>query len=335
MEAYELQQEFFNHLKSVLPANISLADELAEMLHLSYDSVYRRIRGEKPLSLHELRNICEHYHISLDQVLHLQNDTVVFRAPGINQNGIPFIEYLKGMLNEVKHFNSFPQKQLYYLCKDLNFFHFFLFPELAAFKIFFWIKTLQNHPEFGKKTFSLTEFPFSDCFAIGQQIVETYNQIPSVELWNLESINSTISQIQYYRDAGLFANKNDLEVVISSVEKTFNHLELQAEKGFKFMPGQTDVSYRATQQYYINEVVLGNNTILVELNGNRSAYITYSVFNYLITKDFRFNEKAFSSFNTILSRSSLISGTCDKERNKFFRALKAKVNVLKNKVACR
>src|SRR5437762_4829410 len=84
MNATDLQQQFFNHLKSILPPHISMVDELTDLLDLSYDSVYRRIRGEKPLALNELRQICEHYHISLDQVLQLQNDAVVFRAPDIN-----------------------------------------------------------------------------------------------------------------------------------------------------------------------------------------------------------------------------------------------------------
>src|SRR5205814_8262232 len=103
MQTNELQQQFFNHLKSVLPSHISMVDELSELLNLSHDSVYRRIRGEKPLALNELRQICEQHHISLDQVLQLKNDTVVFNAPDINHYSLPFSEYLKGMLTQLKY----------------------------------------------------------------------------------------------------------------------------------------------------------------------------------------------------------------------------------------
>jgi len=329
MQATELQQHFFSYLKSVLPPHISMVDELTDLLNISYDSVYRRIRGEKPLALNELRNICEHYHISLDQVLQLQNDTVVFKAPDINQNGLPFGEYLKGMLAQLKYFNSFQQKKMFYFCKDMTFFHFYLFPEIAAFKTFFWIKTILNNPDYGQKSFSLSEFPFHDCVSIGQQIINEYNLIPSVELWNFESINSSISQIQYYRDAGMFARKEDFEIVIDSLARTLDHLKLETEKGFKFMPGQSELAYRASLQFYVNEVVLGNNTILVELNNVRHSFITYNVLSYLISKDVRFNEKSFTNFNTILSRSVLISGTGEKERNKFFQSLKERVQSLR------
>jgi hypothetical protein len=138
MQENELQQQFFNHLKTVLPSHISMVDELTELLNLSHDSVYRRIRGEKPLALNELRHISEHYHISLDQILKLKNDTVAFRAPDINRDDIDFSDILKGMLDQLKYFNLFQKKQMLYLCKDLPIWHFYLFPEMGAFKTFLW-----------------------------------------------------------------------------------------------------------------------------------------------------------------------------------------------------
>lgn len=329
MQENELQQQFFNHLKSILPPHISMVDELTDLLDLSYDSVYRRIRGEKPLDLNELRNICEHFHISLDQVLQLRNDTVVFRAPEINREDFPFLDLLKSFLAQFKYINSFQKKEMFYLCKDLPIWHFYLFPEIAAFKTFFWTKTIQNHPEYNHTLFSLSEFPFEDCFALGQQIIREYNEIPCIELWNLESINSTLSQIKFYIDAGMFKNDSDIEIVINSFAKLLEHLRQQAEKGVKFMPGATDLTYKSPVQLYINEVVIGSNTILAELDGGKISFIPYNVFSYMMTKDVRFNESAFQNFHTLKSRSSLISVTGEKERNKFFRALKEKVQSLK------
>lgn len=329
MLANELQQQFFNHLKSVLPSHISMVDELTELLNLSYDSVYRRIRGEKPLALNELRQICEQYHISLDQVLQLQNDTVVFHAPDIERESLSFLDYLEGMYKQLKYFNSFPKKQMLYFCKDMIFFHFYLFPEIAAFKTFFWNKTILNSPAYNKKSFSLAEFPFDDCFAIGQKIIQEYNLIPSIELWNYESIHSSVSQLQYYRDSGLFASTADFERVVSSLEKTFDHLHFQAEVGIKFMPGDSEVSYRAAFQFYINEVVLGSNTILVDLDGKRLSIIPHSVFHYIITKDNRFNDQAFGVFNNIVRHSTLISGAGAKDRNRFFHSMKEKIQALR------
>src|SRR6478752_111009 len=133
MSEANLQKELFQHIKSSLPPNISMVDEIAELLGLSYDSVYRRIRGEKPVALDELKILCEHFHLSLDQVLQLQSDKILFTDNEANEPITDFKQYLQGLLLQLKHFNSFKQRQLMYLSKDVPVFYFFYFKELAAF----------------------------------------------------------------------------------------------------------------------------------------------------------------------------------------------------------
>jgi hypothetical protein len=329
MNATDLQQNLFSIIKSSLPTHLSMVDELVDLLSLSYDSVYRRIRGEKPIDLVELKKICEHYHISLDQLLQLETESVLFDAPGMNSAAGEFVEYMKAMLGQFKYFNSFKTREIFYLCKDAPIWYFYLFPELAAFKTFFWSKTINNQPNLAGKSFSYREYPYTDCFAIGQQVLEEHNKISSVELWNLESIHSTINQIAYYRDAGNFRSTADLEAVVNSFHQWLDHLQLQTEKGVKFMPGNSDVLHKAPIQFYVNELILGNNTMVIKLDDNNLSMITYSVFHYLFTKDPRFSAKVMSSFDTLLGRATLITKTGEKDRNRFFNTLRDKVNGLK------
>ena len=329
MESNELQQQLFSHLKENLPPHLSLVEELGSLLNLSADSVYRRIRGEKPITLTELKTICEHYRLSLDQLLQLKTESVLFDAPGMTGKPGEFVEYMKAMLEQFRYFNSFKTKELFFLCKDAPIWYFYLFPELAAFKTFFWSKTINNQPALSNKTFSMAEFPYHDCFTIGQQVLEEHNKINSVELWNLESIQSTINQISYYKEAGNFKTQEDLEAVINSFHQWLDHLQLQAEKGVKFMPGATDVSYKAPVQFYVNELILGNNTMAIQLDDKQLSMVTYSVFYYLFTKDTRFYTKVLDSFNSLVSRSTLISKTGEKNRNRFFNTLREKVNSLR------
>ena len=328
METTELQQQLFSHLRENLPPHLSMVDELCELLELSPDSVYRRIRGEKPITLNELKRICSHYHLSIDHLLQLDNESGLFQAPGMNGHQVEHIDYLHGMLRQFKYFNSFKSKEVHYLCKDIPFWYFYLFPEIAAFKTFFWSKTINNHPGLANKKFSLEEFPFTDCFNVGQQILHEFNQIPAIELWNLESINSTINQVEYYKVAGNFKSREDLVAVIDSFYKLLDHLQEQSEKGVKFIPGLTDVAHRASLQVYVNELILGNNTILLRLDDLRISTVTYSVLSYIMTRDPRFADKAFSTFNTLLNRSTLISKTGEKDRNRFFNTLRDKVQTL-------
>jgi hypothetical protein len=329
METKQLQQELFRYVKESLPPHLSLVDELCQLLDLSADSVYRRIRGEKPIALTELKCICEHYNVSIDQLLQLKNDSVLFQAPGIMNGATPFADHMKGMLAQFSYFNSFNESHIFYLCKDAPFWYFYLFPEMAAFKTFFWCKTINNEPALMDKSFSLEEYPFKDCFAIGQQILEAHSRMNTVELWNLESIHSSINQVAYYRDAGIFRDKKDLVTVVDSFIRMLDHLQAQAAAGVKFMPGATNVTHKGLIQFYVNELILGNNTILLNLDDKKISMITYSVFSYLITRDERFAAKAFGTFNTLLSRSTLVSRSGEKDRNRFFNTLRDKVNELR------
>jgi hypothetical protein len=161
-------------------------------------------------------------------------------------------------------------------------------------------------------------------------MLETYNTIPSVELWNEESVNSTISQIKYFKDSGGFQSRNDLLAVVDSLVQTLEHLRMQSEKGVKFMPGKSDTQYKAPLQLYVNEIAIGTNSILVELDGFKLAFITYNVFSYMHTRDQEFNERVFKGFHTLRSRSALISGTGEKERNRFYNSLLMRVQRLKD-----
>jgi BetR domain len=106
MELLSIQQQVFNHLKNSLPPHLSLVDELSGILGISPDSVYRRLRGEKPLTLQELKTICEKYHISLDQMLQLKSDAVVFQAPKLSGSHYSINEYFTGFNDNLKQFNS-------------------------------------------------------------------------------------------------------------------------------------------------------------------------------------------------------------------------------------
>ncbi len=329
MESTGKQVAFFQHIKTLLPEQFALVDSIAEVLDISNDSAYRRIRGEKAISLDEIEKLASHFRVSLDQLLQLQNDSVFFSAPGLTGPGNEFVQYLKDVLKQYNYFNSFKTAEMRYLCKDIPLWDLYLFPEFAAFKTFFFSKTIYNLPEFNNTKFSLEEHRFKDCFDLSQEILREHNKLQSVELWNLESINSAINQIDYYWEAGNFKSRSDHEAVINSFQQMLDHLEVQAENGVKFMPGMDPAGTNGPIQFYVNELILGNNTALLILDGKRVSMITYSIFNYLITRDDRFCNRSFQTFDTLLSRSTLVSKTGEKDRNRFFNILREKVNALR------
>jgi len=130
-----IQVTLFQIIKEKLPTNVSFVHEISELLGISYDSAYRRIRGEKELSLEELKILCQQYRISLDMLFSVESQNIIFNSLAIGEQGCSFIQWLTTILNEIKDIHSCRQKEIFYSAKDIPIFHFFEFPELFAFKV--------------------------------------------------------------------------------------------------------------------------------------------------------------------------------------------------------
>src|SRR5882672_2575034 len=97
-----VQQVFFNHIKSILPHHLSMVDEVANLLDISNDSVYRRMRGEKPLTFEEVQKLCVHFNISLDSIFHLDTDNYIFSGKLVSSSNFHFELYLKKILADLE-----------------------------------------------------------------------------------------------------------------------------------------------------------------------------------------------------------------------------------------
>src|SRR5262245_2340265 len=125
MDASEIQQGIFQAIKAGIPANLSATEEIAKVLDVSVDSVYRRMRGEKSISLDELFTLCSHYKISLDHLMNLESGTFQFHGNFLNEKTFRYEAYLESISKNLSYFNSFNQKEIYYLNKDIPIFHHF------------------------------------------------------------------------------------------------------------------------------------------------------------------------------------------------------------------
>ena len=324
MTASNLQERLFQRIREKLPASLSLADEIADKLFISTDSAYRRIRGETLLVLDEAKTLCEIFHISLDDLLKEDSSAISFHPVQVAYEENSFEKYLQGILSRLEALSQANDKQIIYLTKDLPFFYNFLFHPLSDFHYFFWMKSILQHPDFLKASYIKDIMPLH-IKKLGTEILSFYTNIPSVEIWNTECVNSTISQIEYYRDAGYFLSEDDVDELYKALEKSIYHIKLQAEYGSKFMPGQQPSLKGSNYKFFYNRLVLGDNTILVSANGKRTAFIAYEVLNYLVTENEQFGKEIHEKLHNLMKKATLLSEASDKQRSIFFNTLLKKL----------
>jgi len=325
MDNNPAQLLFFNHIKSQLAPHLSFVDEVAELLDISNDSAYRRIRGEKPISLDEVQLLCGKYKVSLDQLLQLNNNTVLFSGNRVNSVSFRFNEYLLDVARSLRQFKSIKNGHIYFLNKDVPLFHFMQFPELSAFKFFFWKRTLIGYPDLARQQFTGSEDD-PETLETAREIIKLYTQIPSTEIWTEESIHVTIRQIEFYRYTNIFADKHILLRIYAQLLELLNHLEIQAETGKKFIYNQFPTSASAPYHIYINECLIGDNSIFVRGDDKQIAFINHNGLNFMGTQDQGFCDYTFKNLQNIISKSTHISLVGEKERSIFFNTLRQKIH---------
>ena len=324
MPDYQSQEFLFQRIKELLPPHASLVDSVASILHVSSDSAYRRIRGETPLVLDEAKVLCQHFKLSLDQILNVKGGATMFQNVRIDTKNYNYEKYLAGLIMQVEYAGSFIHKEIIYLTKDMPLFHNFYYKPLIAFRYFFWMKSIIQDPGFANKGFEFSMLS-EEAEKLSQKLIMAYNKVPSTEIWNTECINSTISQIEFYKESGLFTSSNDIKTVYEALEETIIHLKNEVEYGAKFMPGENPESKKSNFQFFYNRIILGDNTIMVVTDRVKTAFINYDVLNYMSTQDENFCNPCYDDLHRMMKKSTLISQTSEKQRNIFFGILLNKI----------
>lgn len=310
---FEMQEVFIKHLKQVVPTNVSLVDDIADILNISNDSAYRRLRNETELSLDETYKICKHYRISVDSVFSNNGDSVTCNYIKLTDSADNFESYLNSLLTQLLRLQKSEDSKIVYAAEEIPIFHSFFSKELAAFKLFYWQRSVLNIPEYQTKKFDWDSIPEKQL-QIAREIHQTYLEVPSIEIWTDETIQTTIKQIEYYFESGAFKEKEDTITVLLELKKM-----MQAIQGYAEHENKKKAPNVATPfSLYNSDLVIGTNCIHINVGGIVFSYISFNTLNSLTTGNQQFCEEIEHWTKNLIKKSTLISGIAEKQRFQFF-----------------
>lgn len=326
------QEAFIQRIKSVLPSNISLVDELTDLLKISSDSAYRRIRGESSLSIEEITLLCKHFKISFDSFINNSSEhSVSFSYQPFNGNPNSFVLYLQSIKAGLEAILRYPidQQQIIFAAEDIPVFHHFAHPNLTTFKLFYWNKSILNAPGFeGKKFELIATDPLLKELA--KDIYELYAKIPSIEIWSDDTVNSTFKQIEFYWDSGVFLSKADALLICEELNQMLLRICKQAELNAKLDIHNKPVNTENSYLLYHSDVMIGNNCVLTQMGDMKETYISYHTFNSMATKNATYCNETELWLKNLIRKSNLISGVGEKQRYRYFKIID---DVLKKLIA--
>lgn len=324
------QQQFFQLIKAKIPTHSTLEQELAKTLNIGLMSAFALVRNQQTLSLDATLQLAQHFGISLND---LQSDTPVqtpFHFIGFDYNVNNLEEYFVTILNEFNKVDLFGERKMVYVASELPLFSIFQFPELAAFKLFFWGKTVYNLSAFKNKRFDV-DFLSDTLLEIGGNAWQQYLKFPSTEIWSSNIVNDIITQVYFFWKYRIFKTKRDALLICDKVIELLNHVEMQARIGKKFHP-LGELPKKENYTLYYNDVSVSNNTILVETENRKLVFVSQNALNYLTTDNEIFFIQTQRWTRNLMENSIKISQTNNKLRANFFQQMKGNIEFIKQEI---
>ncbi len=318
------QVRFVDYLKRNVPEKTVLAEELAEILNVSKDSAYRRLRNTTPLSIDEAMIICERFNLNLSYFFSSKYQIVPFSFNKLLSGDGGLIKYLLGMKQVIEDGIAVKAKAIF-AAEDIPVFHHFEYPKLAGFKLFYWQKAVMNEPFLVGQRYRM-DLVHPDVLNASLELAKAYNEIDSVEIWTEESINATLSQILYFVDSGQFEDVDYALAVLNEMELMIENLQKKAERSSKTLDDNKNFVL------YNSEVRIGNNCILIEKPDGREVYISHNTFNSIRTESREFCDETALWMENLIRKSTSINDVSEKHRFQFFNVQFKKIAQTRDKI---
>ena len=311
----ESQELLLNAIRKVLPKAVSINDEIASVLNISYDAAHRRVSGKSKFSIEEAVLLVAHYHISLD-TLFLKGERIIVEKTIEITSLKDMLLYFRNSAMQLEALTQNKEAVIYYSAKDIPLFYFMEGTILSKFKAFVWLNLL--NPNNKRETFE--KMVIDESFLEHMQKIRgIYEKVNVREIWNDTTINSSLQQILYFYEAGLLGIKSahalckDLKRIINVIREKSN-----IDNG--------------NFSIYYNELILLNNTLLIESGNKLTMFVPYTLLGYFITDDERGCRNVYEFFRQQISNSKPLNQSGIKEQNLFFNRAERKIDYYMDKL---
>ncbi len=311
--------------------HLNKAKNLADVLNITESAAYRKLKGETALTVEEFFFLANKYQIDLNQFSPSQN-AFVFKGNLVYNDKA----YVEQYFSETKNFLTqiiAGKGVLHNLSKDIPLFYYFAHNELGWFKIFFMLKYILLDEHWAQSSFDMQSMA-DTLMAQAKSYTETYQQVNTSEVWNLESVNTTLHQLEFACDTNVLNSAELVHKLYTQLAEILFVVQKQAALGNKVNFNNKQKN-EASFKLYHNDLYLAHNSYFLEMQTQQYSFVSFGVFNYIFTEDAKFNDYTANHFKNIQSKSiSLNSNAIESEKyfNLLHNKLKSSLALCLNKL---
>ncbi len=298
---------FFKEIKSKISDNQSLVYDLSEILDISIDSSYRRIRGETPLAYNEIQLLCKHYNISFDSLCNIQSENIIFQYKSLVNASTDVFSCFQKIYKDLSFIEHCKKTRIITAANDIPSFHIFKYPELTSFRLHNWIFNMlkyENKKDLGNNIDFNSLIEHEELKETLGKIVKIYENTSSVEIWTTDTISGILKSIEFYFESFLFNDKHDLLILCNCLLDLMNNLFNKPEN--------------INIKLYISDIVIENNYVFIQADDLKFVYLKLYSLNNIMTTNKSFCSETEIWLNNLISKSTLVSGSSEKIRKIFY-----------------
>lgn len=307
------QELLLKTIRKKISTKVSLIDELAKVLNISYDASHRRVSLKSKFSIEEAVLLCNYYDIAMDNLFKNEEKHVLEKTKTINSitDFKLYLEKSALLLQKYKAKNS----TVYYSAKDIPLPYTIGGSLLSKFKIYVWLNILTSDQNLSFENFKIEESLLQESF----NLISIFENANRIEIWNDTTINSSLQQMYYFYEAGLL-NYNNALLLIDDIKNIILSIEKKVlENVINF-------------ELFHNELLVLNNTVLFTNDEDSSFFIPHNMLNYYVTNDKIICNEEKNFILNQLKNSKSISKAGKKDQKIFFNRMFQKIEFYKNKV---
>lgn len=311
MKNEALYNTFLEEIARKVPHRTRLVSILSNMLSISKEAVYRRLRGEMPFTFNEVMSISRELHISLDTL----NMNVSTSSKPFKLNLIEYINpaesdfaLMEEMTAIMKSFKDAPAEvgeianiipQPLYVNYD-SIFKFYLFK---------WKYQSQSF----KKVVPYKDIVVSDKLKKTQQeYVKWAKRLNTEYVFDNFLFHHLVSNIKYFYYVGLILKK-EVQQIRMDLLKILDDMDMLSRTGILKESGKKI-------DMYISHINIDTNYIYVATPNYKLTIIKAFLLNGIASTDRATFEEVKSWIQSMKQQSILITKSSEKERIEFFKA---------------
>lgn len=317
-----LNEMLISVIEKSLPSEKKIVSYLMNLLNLSRESAYRRIRNDIPFTFKEIIAISLDLGFSIDEMIGQNIQDRIFIDVPVSKSIDPvenYTEMLEASISLYKKLSEHSDSSLIYALNQPIFSSFMNLELLQKFHFYRWKDRMQDMP---------LGFYFSD-FELPSQITAIHKKYRYyfTKLNNMTLIlcpnttHSVVREINYFYRRMLIS-KEELMKLQNEMLRSIDVFEKETQKGISENGIKLDI--------YVSRLHIPSNSIWSKYNNGKSAVQFFNNIFPATIYDSRISNNHKKWIDCLLKYSTLISQSNEIQRSEFFNKQREYVNTIEN-----